>query len=157
VAAGDIIAASDFDRPFCRLVQQSAHSIGTSDTVLTFGASSENSDPYGLHDESTNNSRITVDRAGVWLIKGTVFIAANNAVTSLTASIFVNAGVQPARSRSKPAATNVSMSQEVVEPLVLAAGDYVELYGTCGASATNTNVGGSFASTFSAYYLGPSS
>lgn len=157
MAAGDIIAASDFDRPFCRLVQQSAHSIGTSDTVLTFGASSENSDPYGLHDESTNNSRITVDRAGVWLIKGTVFIAANNAVTSLTASIFVNAGVQPARSRSKPAATNVSMSQEVVEPLVLAAGDYVELYGTCGASATNTNVGGSFASTFSAYYLGPSS
>ena len=155
MAAGDIIYASDFDRPFCRLVQQSAQSIGTSDTALTFGASSENEDDFGLHDETTNNTRITVDRAGVWLFKGTVFIQANTAVTTLTASLFVNGGVQPARSRSKPAATSASMSQEIVEPFVLALGDYVELYGTCGASATNSNVGGSFASSFSAYYQGP--
>lgn len=155
MAAGDIIYASDFDRPFCKLVQQVLQSIGTSDTALTFGAGSEDSDVYGLHDETTNTSRITVDRAGVWMFKGTVFIASNTAVTTLTATLAVNGTVRPARSRSKPAATAATMSQEVMEIFSLAASDYVELFGVCGASATNTSVGGSFASTFEAYYLGP--
>ncbi|GEM_PF-5178464 len=156
MAAGDIIYAADFDRPFCRLVQQSAQSIGTSDTPLTFGASSENYDPFSLHDEVTNNTRITVDRAGIWLVKGTVFLSASTTPTALTATISVNGAVQPARSRSKPAATNVSMSQEVTEILSLALGDYLELLGTSTGGAVNSNVGGSFASTLMARYLGPS-
>lgn len=152
---GDIINASDFDRPLCRLVQQSAQSIGTSDTALTFGASSENYDPFGLHDEVTNNTRITFDRTGIWLVKGTVFVASNTAVTSLVATISITGGVVPARSKSKPAATAVTMSQEVMEVLSVSSGDYAELLGQCTGSATNSNVGGSFASTFLARYLGP--
>lgn len=152
---GDFINASDFDRPLCRLVQQSAQSIGTSDTPLTFGASSENYDPFGLHDETTNNTRITFDRAGIWLVKGTVFIQSNTAVTSLVATIAINGGVVPARSKSKPAATAVTMSQEVTEILSVNLGDYAELWGQATGSATNSNVGGSFASTFMARYLGP--
>lgn len=152
--SGDVIYASDFDRPFVRLVQQVAQSIGTSDTALTFGAGSESADAFGLHDETVNNTRITVDRAGLWQFKGVVFVASNTALTSLTATLAVNGAVQPARSRSKPAATAATMSQTAIEEFVLAAGDYVELFGTCGASATNTNVGGSFASTFTAHYKG---
>lgn len=130
-------------------------SIGTSDTALTFGASSENYDPYNLHDEVTNNTRITFDRTGVWLVKGTVFVASNTAVTSLVATISITGGVVPARSKSKPAATAVTMSQEVMEVLSVSSGDYAELLGQCTGSATNSNVGGSFASTFLARYLGP--
>lgn len=156
MAAGDVIFASDFDRPLCRLVQQTLQSIGTADTTLTFGASSENYDPYALHDEVTNNSRITFDRAGIWLVKGTVFVASNTAVTSLVATISINGGVIPARSKSKPAATAVTMSQEVTEIVSVSAGDYAELLGQCTGSATNSNVGSSFASTFMARYLGPS-
>lgn len=152
---GDLINASDFDRPFCRLVQQVAQSIGTSDTALTFGASSENYDPFGLHDETTNNTRITFDRAGIWLVKGTVFVASNTAITSLVATVSLTGGVIPARSKSKPAATAVTMSQEVVEIVSATLGEYVELLGQCTGSATNSNVGGSFASTFMARYLGP--
>lgn len=156
MAAGDIIYASDFDRPFCRLVQQVAQSIGTTDTALTFGASSENYDPFGLHDETTNNTRITVDRAGIWLVKGTVFITLSTTVTALTATLSINGAVQPARSRQKPNTNNLATSQEVTEIFNLAASDYVELLGACSGTATNSNVGGSFASTFMARYLGPS-
>lgn len=157
MAAGGIIRASDFDRPFVRLIQQVSQSIGTSDTALTFGTGSESNDAYNLHDEVTNNSRITVDRSGIWLFKGTVFIGSNTSLTTVTATIGINGGVIPARSRSKgvtvsPAPT---MSVEVTEIVLIAAGDYAELFGTCGASATNTSVGGSFSSTFEALYMGP--
>lgn len=157
MAAGDIIYAADFDRPTCRLVQQVAQSIGTSDTALTFAAGSEYSDLFGMHDETTNNTRITVPTgySGWWLVKGTVFVASNTAVTSLVATISVTGGVVPARSKSKPAATAVTMSQEVTEVLLVTAGDYFELLGQCTGSATNSNVGGSFASTFMARFLGP--
>ncbi len=156
--AGDIINASDFDRPFCRLVQQAAQAIGTSDTALTFGTGSEANDAFNLHNESTNNTRITVDRAGVWMFKGTVFMGGNANITALTATLGINGAVQPARSRSKPASTASTMSQEVMEIFGLSSGDYVELYGVLSLSSgtsQNTNVGGSFASTFEAYYLGP--
>lgn len=152
---GDFINASDFDAPFCRLVQQSAQSIGTSDTALQFAASSENYDPYGLHDEAVNNTRITFNKTGIWLVKGTVFVQSNTAVTSLVATLSITGGVVPARSKSKPAATAVTMSQEVMEILSVVNGDYAELLGQCTGSATNSNVGGSFASTFLARYLGP--
>ena len=152
---GDIIYASDFDRPYVRLTQQAVQSIGTSDTALTFGTGSTTSDIYGLHDEVVNNTRITVNKSGLWLVKGNVFIAANAAVTSLSATIGVNGTLVPSRSRSKPAAVSLSASQEVVEPLELASGDFIELYGVCSASATNSSVGGTFASTFNAHFLGP--
>lgn len=155
MAAGDIIYASDFERPFCRLVQATSQTIGTSDTALTFGTGSEANDAWSLHDETTNNTRITVNKSGLWLVKGTVFVASNTSLTTLTATIGVNGGVIPARSRSKPAATAATMSQEVVEMVFISSGDYLELFGTCGGVSVSSNVGGSFASTLQAAFIAP--
>ena len=66
VFGGDETMANDVNSPKVRLVQQAAgvQTIATSDTTLTFGSGSEDYDTNGWHDETTNPSRITVDRDG---------------------------------------------------------------------------------------------
>lgn len=58
-----------FRPPMCSLYRSSAQSIpnGTS-TVVTFPSGTEQIDTDTMHDDSTNNSRITIKTAGVYLV-----------------------------------------------------------------------------------------
>jgi TPP-dependent 2-oxoacid decarboxylase len=148
--------ANDVNRPMVRLVQQSAQAIATTDTALTFGAGSEDYDTNGWHDETTNNTRITVDRDGFVRLTGTLFMSASSAITTLSATISKNGTVQAPRVRHRPDATALSMSVQVTATLECAAGDYFELIGVLSLSAgttINSNVGGSFASAFECEFI----
>lgn len=158
MAAGDIIAASDFDRPKVRLVQQSGgtQTINTTDTTLTFGTGSEVYDTHSWHDESTNNSRVTVDRAGYVQITGSVVVAANTTVTALMLSLFKNGGVQSGIARGKPSANNLSHEAGRTWTLECAAGDYFELVASTAGASVSSLSSGRFASTFEVEYRGAS-
>lgn len=152
----DETASKTYEKPLCRLVQQSAQSLtSAADTAITFGTSSEDIDTHGFHSEVTNNTRITPNVAGYYKITGTVFFAASSSITSAMATISKNGTVQPPRVRAKPDSQNWSTSVQV-SMIQRANGttDYFELLGTqSSAGAVNTNVGGSFASVFEVEFL----
>lgn len=155
--SGDIIYAEDFDRPKVRLIQQSAgtQTIATTDTTLTFGSGSEDYDTHSWHDESTNNSRVTVDRDGYVQITGSVVVANNTTVTVLMLSLFKNGAVQIGIARGKPSANNLSHEAGRTWTLDCTAGDYFELVATTAGASVSTISSGRFASTFEVTYLGP--
>jgi hypothetical protein len=73
VAAGDPIFASTINdlilygpaKPMCMLQQQTGQSItSTTDTILTYGAGSENFDDLNWHSTTVNTSRVTPTIAG---------------------------------------------------------------------------------------------
>jgi hypothetical protein len=155
--SGDIIYAEDFDRPKVRLIQQSAgtQTIATTDTTLTFGSGSEDFDTHSWHDESTNNSRVTVDRDGYVQITGSVVVANNTTVTVLMLSVYKNGAVQLGIARGKPSANNLSHEAGRTWIFECTAGDYFELVATTAGASVSTISSGRFASTFEVTYLGP--
>jgi hypothetical protein len=150
VFGGDETMANDVNSPKVRLVQQAAgvQTINTTDTTLTFGSGSEDFDTNGWHDESTNNSRITVDRDGFVRIHGVVVVANNTTVTALMLTVARNGVVQAGIGRHKPAANNLSHSAEVTALLECSAGDYFELIATAAGASVATISSGRFASVF---------
>jgi len=162
IYAADIVEAlnaSDL-RPRVKIIQQSAQALASStDVPITFGAGSTDVDTHGLHSETTNTTRVTFDRDGTWLCRGTLFMAAPGSgitFTILQASVFLNGAVQVPRNRwAGPTASNVSATIQASVELEADAGDYVEFVGqqlASTAASKNTNVGGSFASTFEVIY-----
>lgn len=156
--SGDVIYASDFDRPKVRLVQQSGgtQTINTTDTTVTFGTGSEDYDTHGWHDETVNNSRITVDRDGYVEFYGSIVVNANTTVTALMCSLFKNGSVLPGIGRDKPSTNNLSHSAEGSWRVECVAGDYFELIGSTAGASVTTISSGRFASVFEAEYRGAS-
>lgn len=150
VFGGDETLVNDVNSPKVRLVQQAAgvQTINTTDTTLTFGSGSEDYDTNGWHDESTNPSRITVDRDGFVRIHGVLVVANNTTVTALMLTIARNGTVQAGIGRHKPAANNLSHAVEVSDTLECAAGDYFELIATAAGASVASISSGRFASIF---------
>lgn len=108
--------------------------IGTSYVLLTWNA--EDSDPTGMHDNSTNNSRITVATAGTYLVGGLFFVTDATAGGGGWAYIMArkNAAGNPASGtylfENKAYGPNAGVSG-IFAPafiVVLAANDYVEIF-----------------------------
>ena len=150
VFGGDETLVNDVNRPKVRLVQQAAgvQTINTTDTTITFGSGSEDYDTNGWHDETTNNSRITVDRDGFVDIDGTLVVANNTTVTALSLTVFKNGVAQPPVGRDKPAAANLSHSVSVHAKLECVNGDYFELVGSTSGASVASISSGRFASVF---------
>jgi hypothetical protein len=115
----------------------------------------ETVDTDGFHDNSTNNSRITIPsgKGGNYLFTGTIDFAAN-ATGYRTLSFFVNAGDEIYTVTRVMAITAASQTTNMTASVVLnlAAAKYVELVGF-------QNSGGSlnarqFNTRFTATYLG---
>jgi hypothetical protein len=66
--------AASTESHYCLLDKQASQAVSgaVSGTAITFGAGSEESDTEGMHDTATNNSRITVQEAGVYFIGANV-------------------------------------------------------------------------------------
>jgi hypothetical protein len=95
-------------------------------TITFIGLDAESFDTGTLHNNVTNNSRITVPSAGKYLATGTVYFAAGTADTPRVAYIYVNGSEVNAVETSPPHAS-VTHSMPVIAVLDLAANDYVEL------------------------------
>jgi len=126
----------------CRLTKATTQTIATAtDTAISFGASdTEDFDAEGWHDPSTNNSRITVDEAGLYLITGFILWTGDN--TGIRTAYIYKNGSQLTVARqivNGVGSAADSVQTQLIE--VLASSDYIELYGrqTSGGNLDTTN------------------
>ena len=116
----------------CRVYQTTTTTLTSTFTTLAFGA--ENFDTDTMHDNSTNNSRITIKTAGKYIVGGQITQPANNilGVRILLNGTTVISRVFQGNSSSTEGA-NVSTIYD------FALNDYIELQGACGAGSTTTS------------------
>lgn len=107
-----------------RVTHGSAQSI-TNNTVTTLAFDTEISDNDVIHDNATNNSRLTAKTAGTYLIIGNVRWDANTTGTRVC-EIRINGGTIIAENYAAPTPSSV-MSHVVATIYEMAVNDYVEL------------------------------
>lgn len=116
----------------CRVIQNAVTSITSSWVSIAF--QTEQFDTSSMHDNSTNNTRITVPSTGKYLIGGGWF-GATNAVTGIR--VQVNGATIIATSIDGNAGTSLEFNS-ITTLYNLTANDYVELQGYSG-STQNTS------------------
>lgn len=108
----------------CRVFHNTAQSILTGNAASTLSFNSERWDTNGIHDNSTNNSRLTCRTAGDYLIGVNVTFASNNTGSRLV-RIRLNAATVLAQI-VQPAAPDLSTVLQLTAYYPLAVNDYVE-------------------------------
>lgn len=122
-----------------------ATSLPAGDTKIN--CNQETYDPNSNYDTST--SRYTAPVAGTYSFKGSVAISAGGSIHN--AQLRVNGAlVTIGDERTSNTATNHYL---VADDLVLAAGDYVELYAYNSGGTVNTNASASFRTYFSGFLI----
>jgi hypothetical protein len=123
--AGEIVRASDVNTPACRVTRTAAQSIADA-TTTAVAFTTERFDNDGMHDNSTNNSRITFISAGIYVVGFHGLLAGGNDYIRCFAMLRVNGATEIARGPQVSTATSV-------QPQIMAntihsfnAGDYVE-------------------------------
>jgi hypothetical protein len=125
-------------------------------TIVTSGwrlvaLGSENFDTNTMHDLSTNNSRITIKKAGLYILSGLVsWFDGTGAGTLRGIAIFLNSA---SIAESQYRATNYA-GGFVSTPYLLAVNDYVELYAYQDSGGNLDARGGSNYTFLSAVYVG---
>ena len=99
----------------------------TSGTIYAIPFNQEVYDTHGFHDNTTNPSRITCQKAGTYIVTGQVSFAAN-ATDNRDALLRVN-GTDYVGQLRLPAAASGSTSVPVTAIVMLNANDYIELCG----------------------------
>lgn len=126
-----------------RVIQTGATALTTSWVACAFGA--ENFDTDSMHDNSTQNTRLTFTTAGKYHVGGAISIAANVAAG---ARILLNGTTVLATQRQGNSGVGEAPSVDTIYDF--AQNDYVELQGY--ANATNTS--GDANTSFWAYKIG---
>jgi phage baseplate assembly protein gpV len=140
--------------PGCRVYSSSNVSVANaSSTAITFNQ--ERYDPYGMHSTSSNTSRVTVPKDGVYLITGNIRTASNSTgVRDLM--IVVDGSTTIAFNGLKANATDGDLAiMQVSTMYKLTASQYVELrlWQNSGA-ALNVEAWGNYSPEFSVQYMG---
>ena len=144
----------DLALPGCRVYSSSNVSVANaSSTAITFNQ--ERYDPYGMHSTSSNTSRVTVPKDGVYLITGNIRTASNSTgVRDLM--IVVDGSTTIAFNGLKANATDGDLAiMQVSTMYKLTASQYVELrlWQNSGA-ALNVEAWGNYSPEFSVQYMG---
>ena len=134
------VAASDFlsgggGGGQLTLLAATGSTIPTS-TVTSIPYSSELRDDGNWHDNSTNNSRVTVGATGEYLVQYSAFWDANGTGLRIT-QLLVNGTGNPVGGQ-KNASGSANMIQSGGAPLQLTSGDYVELQAFQNSGANRT-------------------
>lgn len=142
------------DRRVVRLRQVSTQNLSdNTTTAIQYGTGSEDLDSHGLHNESTNNTRITVDKAGVYGMQGSMFLNSQTTPVVTASWVRVNGTDSIPPSDRHPGATNSGSWNTGIVLVELEAGDYVEHMGIQDSAGTvGTSVSSQFASTFTLWY-----
>lgn len=136
--------------PACRVYNSSNFSHNSSGNWLPITFNSERADIYGLHSTSSNTDRITLDRAGWWLVVGHILWSGAGGSTR-NGRIRVNA----ATVIGEHAGSTSIISYPVSAIYKFAANDYVTLEGYQDSGGTITiSASGNYSPEFSAVFLG---
>lgn len=113
-----------YNVPRARVTHSSTQSISTA-TVTTLSFNTEHYDPWAMHDTSTNTSRLTVVKPGVYLVGGSVEFQAS-ATGQRGLYIYLNGVTYIAYDiHDASAANETAVTVSTVDQFVT--GDYVEL------------------------------
>lgn len=118
----------------CRVYKSSGQTVGTTYTALTFDTESFDTDT--MHDNVTNNTRITIPTTGYYLIGG---LCTTDANANGGAQVRVNGTTLIGTNSNGNAAASVQNGGHTSTIYNLTAGDYVELLGYFGSSQTSTS------------------
>ncbi|HEX2174158.1 MAG TPA: hypothetical protein VHL09_17125 [Dehalococcoidia bacterium] len=154
IADGQITAAKLATQPAARVYHTAAQAIpNTTSTALAFD--SERLDTDTIHDPATNNSRLTRQTPGLYLITGHVNWAANGS-GNCCLSIRLNGATVIASQVSPNIGAVNSHDQAIATLYPLAQGDYLELivYQTSGG-ALDIQAAGNFSPEFAMTRLSP--
>lgn len=114
----------------CRVYQTGATGLSTTWTALAFGA--ENFDTDVMHDNSTDNTRITFNTAGTYVVGGIVGTTSNAVVG---ARVRLNGSTILATQRQGNSGANESANVSTI--YTFAQNDYIELQGYAGSSVNS--------------------
>jgi hypothetical protein len=148
------------NKPLVRLQQTAAQAMANNTvTAITFGASSTIIDTDGFHSETVSTSRVTPTVAGIYAVRGAVFVATFAAPVVLLASIGLNGSEVPAAARTTPPSVAAETRSTWVGPVMVECNgvtDYIELRGMQKSGAgQNTLVAAPQVSVFEVEYVRP--
>jgi hypothetical protein len=140
----------------CSLYKSGSAQTINNSTLTAVSWESEYFDTSTFHDNSTNNTRITIPTGlgGLYQVNATVTYSAA-AVNERTIYIRVN-GSTYYNVSAVPANATIQITPQLGMVLQLAAGDYVEIiaFQNSGGSTTIPIASGAYANSFSATYIG---
>jgi hypothetical protein len=110
--------------PACRLTTTAAGSTGASAVFAAVPFNQETYDVSGMHDNVTNNTRITIATAGTYRIKGKLRTGTN---TSIGAKFAISGTAQAETEKWSGFATGAFADVDIDTTIFLTAGQYVEL------------------------------
>jgi len=126
VQAGDIIRASDISVQACRVRRTAALSISdNSATAVSFD--DEDFDTDGMHSTSVNNSRITINTAGIYVVGFTGTLAGSADYVRTYAELRINGATGIARQQTSGTTSAVPQAINVTTVYLFSATDYVEV------------------------------
>lgn len=155
------LADNTVNRPLVRLVATSTQSLtDNTGAAIAFGAGSTVIDTHGYHDESTNNSRVTPQKAGYYRAWGKVAHGARSDYATLQTTIRFNGVDQIGNERVGPNATSTTRTGAGGPVTLLCNGttDYIELgaiQDNTANAAQSTSVGGSTTSYLEVEFVRP--
>ncbi len=140
--------------PSCRVYKAAAQSINSgSDTAIQFD--NERWDTDSMHDTVTNNTRITIQTAGIYLV--TAGLGVTVATEVLAAMLRVNGSTYIARNQDAMTTSAFAQYVTVVAAYSFAAADYVELRALQDNTANTSRTTDTTFTWMSAVWLGKAS
>lgn len=109
-------------------------------------------DTDSMHDNVTNNSRLTINTSGVYLVKGMVGFASNT--TGYREVEIRKNGSGVARSRLQTQPTAIGTTVLIAADIALTAGDYIQLFGWQNSGGNLLTVSGATWTRFEARWVG---
>jgi len=123
--AGEVVRASDVAVQGCRVTRTAVQSI-TDATVTAVNFDAEDFDYDAMHDTVTNNTRITFNTAGIYVVGFNGLFAAANDYVRCFAILRLNGVTEIARGAQVSTSTAVNPQIEVSTVYEFAATDYLE-------------------------------
>lgn len=125
-SAGEVILASDVAVQACRVTRAGTQSI-PDNTITTVAFDEERFDTDGMHDVTTNNSRITINTAGFYIVGFHGALFSGNDYNRAFALLRINGTTEIVRGPSVNATTTQQPHIACNTVYQFAAGDYVEV------------------------------
>jgi len=142
VSAGEVIRASDVAVQACRVTHTTTQSIpnGSAGTVVSFN--DESFDTDAMHSTVTNNSRITINTAGIYTVGFSGSLAAAADYTRTFSVVRINGTTDITRQQNNVGtATSLTQFLDVNTVHQFVAGDYIEvLVGQSNGAAASRNL-----------------